>query len=98
MDKERNKGEGRERETEKKEKIETAREGWARTKEKLRRARAKYSLVARESPSHAHTLGARDTRANSRLSSCTDIMVALCAEQRRARAARQTSCCTRIHT
>lgn len=54
MDKERNKGEGRERETEKKEKIETAREGWARTKS-CEGARAKYSLVARESPSHAHT-------------------------------------------
>lgn len=54
VDKERNKGEGRERETEKKEKIETAREGWARTKS-CEGARAKYSLVARESPSHAHT-------------------------------------------
>lgn len=47
--------------------------------------------MARESPSHAHTLGARDTRANSRLSSCTDIMVAVVrgAETREGREADQ---------
>lgn len=60
MDKERNKGEGRERETEKKEKIETAREGWARTKEKLRRSESKVlSGGSRVTVTRSHVIHAR---------------------------------------
>lgn len=88
MDKERNK-EGRERREREKEKIETC-EG-ARERER----ESKVPSVARESPSRSHVYGARNTRANS---PCTDITAALVRGARGPRRGRPVACCTRIHT
>lgn len=87
MDKERNK-EGRERREREKEKIETC-EG-ARERER----ESKVPSVARESPSRSHVYGARNTRANS---PCTDITAAL-VRGARGPAPRQTSCLLHTHT
>ena len=88
VDKERNK-EGRERREREKEKIETC-EG-ARERER----ESKVPSVARESPSRSHVYGARNTRANS---PCTDITAALVRGARGPRRGRPVACCTRIHT